>query len=337
VPLLKLVRKTTGVYRTEGVFNGFRVRHSLETKDRTVARARLQQYEAALLSGDVKLTKQPKSYAAKFKLVANKYLRSRATGKGDTTRRTVEHLVEHWGEWPIRQITLEDIEDYIYNTHTAKGHADSTIRRVMTTIQAVMNFGAKMDHNDYIKLDKPPEGDHATDTITDEQFEEILKHLQIDVARISIFLRYTGARPIEAVNLTYADVDFERNLVTLKSLKGRGGINKRQVPLHERARNCIPYSSPLPPPHAKVFHIAGMEIRNSDHMSKHWKVAREKVDMPQHIGMYALRHTFATELCRKGVPVKVVADLLGHKDLKMVVRYMNTTLDDHTKAIHALT
>ena len=52
--------------------------------------------------------------------------------------------------------------------------------------------------------------------------------------------------------------------------------------------------------------------------------------------MYALRHTFATNLCRKNVPVKVVADLLGHTDLKMVVRYMNTTLDDHIKAVAVL-
>jgi site-specific recombinase XerD len=52
--------------------------------------------------------------------------------------------------------------------------------------------------------------------------------------------------------------------------------------------------------------------------------------------MYALRHTFATTLARQGAPAKVIADLLGHTDLKMVMRYMNTTYDDHLKAIQMM-
>ena len=112
-------------------------------------------------------------------------------------------------------------------------------------------------------------------------------------------------------------------------------MRERTIPLHPKAREVIPYSNPLPV--TSVFTLNGRDIIDSNQLSKHWAAAREAVDdIPNEVGMYALRHTFATKLCRKNVPVKVVADLLGHTDLKMVVRYMNTTLDDQTAAVAAL-
>ena len=39
------------------------------------------------------------------------------------------------------------------------------------------------------------------------------------------------------------------------------------------------------------------------------------------IGWHALRHTFASHLVMRGVPIKVVQELMGHKDIKTTMRY----------------
>lgn len=295
----------------------------------------MTEYELGVVDGTVSLKGRGGPSQTKFRTVSLKYLRSRTTGSGRTTRNLVERLCDHFGDMLVSSITMEDIEDYVYDTHIAHNHSNGTIRRTMTTIQSIINFGAKMGHCNYIKLDKPPDNPHKTDTLTDEQFAEICAHMEPDFLRVCIFLRYTGARPIEAAELRYPDVDFDTNMVTLRSRKGKAGaVRERHVPLHDEAVKVIPRSDP--PPNTRVFTVSGREITDHYTLSKHWAKARSKTSIPEDIGMYSLRHTFATDLCRKGVPPKVVADLLGHTDLKMVVRYMNTTLDDHKKAIMAL-
>ena len=335
---LKLVKeKSNGMYRTEGAFQGMRIRHSLHTKDRSLAKQRLSEYELGILSGEVSLASKLKGSAAQttFSTVAKKYLRSRSTGSGKTTQQNVSRFIDEFGDVPIRSLTVEAIEDYIADYHIARGHSNGTIRRTLTSLQSIINFGAKLGHCDYIKLDKPADNPHRTDTLTDEEIDEIFEELHPDVRRFCTFLRYSGARPVEVINLQFTDLDWHRDLVTLHSKKGRGGgTRSRTIPLHPKAKMVIPWSEP--PQQTAVFTLNGRPIIDSNQLSKLWSKARKKTSIPEDIGMYALRHTFATNLCRKNVPVKVVADLLGHTDLKMVVRYMNTTLDDHIKAVAAL-
>jgi site-specific recombinase XerD len=45
-----------------------------------------------------------------------------------------------------------------------------------------------------------------------------------------------------------------------------------------------------------------------------------------------LRHTFATQLHRKGVGLKAIADLLGHASLDTSARYALVDLDELRRA-----
>jgi len=335
--LFSLVRRADreGVYYIDGSFAGVRVRRTLDTRDRVVAKERLAEFEEAVLSGRIDLKKPIGSRKTKFSTVAKNFLRSPRTGGSTTTKKLVNKLIEHFGDMQIKFITEGDIDDYIEEYHLVKGNSNSTIRRELNTLQSILNFAAARGERDYIKVDKPPEDAHKHDTLSDEEIENIFAHLHPDVHRLCVFLRYTGARPVEVCNLTYDDVDFENKKVILRSLKGRTGkVRERVIPLHPKALGAIPYSDPLPVGH--VFTINGLPVQSSTQLPQYWKNAR-KVAYPKSTkGMYALRHTFATTLAREGAPAKVIADLLGHTDLKMVMRYMNTTYEDHLKAINLM-
>lgn len=67
-------------------------------------------------------------------------------------------------------------------------------------------------------------------------------------------------------------------------------------------------------------------------LDNHIKVAGVK-----HIVMYGFRHSHATHLIRSGVPIKVVSQRLGHKDISTTINtYWHLLKDDEKKALEAI-
>ncbi len=54
------------------------------------------------------------------------------------------------------------------------------------------------------------------------------------------------------------------------------------------------------------------------------------------IGWHVLRHTFASHLAMKGVPIITIKDLLGHADIKMTMRYAHLSPNVKDEAVKLL-
>lgn len=335
MPLFKVKKRSGGkFYYAVGNWQGFRVRHSLGTADYVHAKELAAEYEAKVLAGHIKLGQKSIHGAQnKFRSVARRYLKSPHTGSSKSTQEYVMRLVDYFGDFQVNKIDLNDIEEYVEEKHVNKGNANSTIRRDLNQLQGVLNFAASLGLRDTIKLKKPREGKHKTDTLSQEEIDAIFPDLHPDIRRLCNFLLHTGARPIEAMRLTYDNVDFSNNTVVLGSYKGADGeLRERRVPLNDNALATIPRSDP--PPHTYPFLLEGRPFETNKQIGYHWRKVTDKLGITK--SPYALRHTFATRLARNGVPPKVIADLLGHSDLKMVMRYMNTTFEDHKAAVMSL-
>ena len=55
-----------------------------------------------------------------------------------------------------------------------------------------------------------------------------------------------------------------------------------------------------------------------------------------HVHLHMLRHTFATRLRDRGVPLDRIKELLGHKSMTMVLRYAKARPEQLEEAIEAL-
>jgi site-specific recombinase XerD len=55
-----------------------------------------------------------------------------------------------------------------------------------------------------------------------------------------------------------------------------------------------------------------------------------------HVRFHDLRHTFASHLVMGGVDIRTVQELLGHKDIRMTMRYSHLAPDHMKNAVRIL-
>ena len=325
------------IWQVTGTIKGVRVRESTGTKDRSIAETIRSEIEYEYLTGIRREGESRSTALQTFKAVAQLYTQSRNTGSSKTTNYTVNKLTAYFGDEPIHKIGLSEIETYVAVAHIKKNNSNNTIRRELGQLQAILNFGAELGLRESIKLRKPPEDQHRTRVMSEQEEQAIFQQLDASLNRLCTFLLNTGARPSEALRMTWKDVDTAHNQVKLWSKKGKSQKwTERTIPLNANALTAIRFARK----NSTQDHVFTM--RNGEAWTSHWELDKQwNRVVKQQVGItdlnpYDLRHTFATRLARSGAPVKVIADLLGHSDLRMVMRYMNTNSQDMRSAVDAL-
>jgi site-specific recombinase XerD len=148
-------------------------------------------------------------------------------------------------------------------------------------------------------------------------------NLKIRTALITIYA--AGLRVSEVVALTARDINSERMVIEVRQGKGR---KDRYVMLSEqllailrdywrRARPreyLFPGPDPLRPITARSLQRACREAANAAHLSLA-------------VTVHTLRHSFATHLLEQGVDIRVIQDLLGHRQITSTTRYTRVALN----------
>src|SRR5215213_11652246 len=123
-------------------------------------------------------------------------------------------------------------------------------------------------------------------------------------------------------SLCWKDINFELELITVTAYKGKGK-NKKQWPVPMPARLKkellkLQLQRKNNNPDALVFEDAKVNLR------KLWTAAYAEAKVPKGTRMfYSVRHNFGTEMANEGLPLPALANLLGHSDVKMTMRYYN--------------
>ncbi|WCG32970.1 site-specific integrase [Enterococcus dispar] len=146
----------------------------------------------------------------------------------------------------------------------------------------------------------------------------------------------TGARLGEILGITFSDVDFHEKFINIDKSwdykKHNGGSFKptkntasiRRVPVDQETLDILKmYFSWLNTNHVEtkeetIFNVAGSDIYNSTINAKLAKLLKELEIEP--ISIHKLRHTQASLLIAKDVPLQVIAKRLGHTDTNMIQR-----------------
>jgi integrase len=139
------------------------------------------------------------------------------------------------------------------------------------------------------------------------------------MAALIMFSAGTGLRPGESFALTWGDIDFTAERVSVsKAIGAKGEIKSpkngkaRKAPLLTLAREGLQLLD-RGDPHELVFTSNRDNALSRSTLAYRWHTVRGKADLDE-MRFYDLRHTFATHLLELGVYSYEVAEAMGHTD-----------------------
>ncbi|MGI0053610.1 MAG: site-specific tyrosine recombinase/integron integrase [Thermoplasmata archaeon] len=207
---------------------------------------------------------------------------------------------------PLEEVHARDVEGFreylVLRRHYSKNSLYTTVRGLSCLFRS---FGIEMDRG----LEPPRRPERLPHYLSEDETHrlfEVAKGSPRDYAVLHV-LGYGGLRVGELCALRLEEIEFDRNLLHVRSGKGD---KDREVLMEERThaaieryladRSLAGVESP------RLFPITPVTVERM--------VRRRAAEagIAQHVTPHVLRHTLATALLRRGCDIRYIQKLLGH-------------------------
>ena len=266
----------------------------------------------------------PKRVALLFRdFVEGAWKEAHFEGYKPSTRMGVRSLLDRqllpvFGAKPLDRIMPEQIGRWFHRfSRTAPGNAN----HALDLLRGILNFAIALGHldtNPARAVERNP-GQVLTRFLSRDEIARLHRVLdsqtrysrreQADAIRL---LLLTGCRRSEIVRLRWSEVDRDRLVLA------DGKTGPRIVPLNIQARHILERRPRGESPF--VFPSPRNPARPRSRNLPFWYRARQEAGI-EDVRLHDLRHTHASHAVMNGVPVPVVARLLGHADVRTTLRY----------------
>jgi len=254
---------------------------------------------------------------------AAKFLDSPALG--DATRRAYRFDVEEFCAWlgdrDLESVDVRTLVEYVGYLGTSRGGrgklAPASISRKLAAVRAFLKHALGVARVPEARLAprrprRLPETPKLRDV--DAELESLEGETPLALRnRALVELVYSaGLRSAEAVGLDLGDVDFEQELVHVRSGKGS---KDRVVPLGEEAAHWV----------ARYLHDARPSLARGANDALFLSARGKRLDTSTLRRLvphpHRLRHAFATHLLEGGADLRTIQELLGHSSLSTTQMY----------------
>jgi integrase len=309
----------------------------------TDARRWAQHTESSIREGRHFKTSESRKHT--LRELIDRYIKQVIPGKKDGEKQ--ESQLRWWknklGDFLLSDITpalIAEQRDLLLEGITNRGvkRSPSTVVRYLAVLSHSFTVAMKewgwVDDNPLRKLSKPKEPRGRIRFLDTSERERLLvackKSSNEFLYLIVVLALASGMRYSEIMNLTWSDIDFEKNRIILHETKNG---ESRVVPLvglsfellkkHERTRRL---DTTLLFPRQKSH-----KPQKPINLRATWEKALKEAEITN-FRFHDLRHSCASYLLMNGASLAEIAEVLGHKTLAMVKRYAHLS-EAHTSKI----
>ena len=292
----------------------------------------------------------------------------------DREVRTSNLINKYIGNYTFEQLSTPFIQTELINKLKDDNYSYSTIHKVYVLLNECLQYAVdtdKLDKNPCRLVKQPPKKMFEKKEIRWLSEDEIKLFKEQAVCKyktgndryiyglpISLII-YTGLRCGELAALKWSDIDFEnkkiyvrKNIVTVYDYEDTER-KTRKVNLQASTKTSEGRTIPLIKSAEDILNSIkskyqeinsdGFIINNSDKMvhvdtiSDSYTNIAKTAGIENPLGIHTLRHTFASLLIKKGVDIKIVSDILGHKDVSFTYNiYVHILEEQKTQAMSLL-
>ncbi len=324
----RLYRQTRdGIYYLETARNQ---RKSLRTTDPNTAQKLLERYlEAAKIKSIFRVPSPGKEPSKTLAAFLAEYLKEREQDHSPQTLRADALPLRLLGEVIGRSAPLNEIteETLLHFRDLCTLRKENPIKPVsmncyLRHIRAALNWARKKKYIQvtpaipFFRIKEKP----LPRFLQPEEIERIItKTQQIfpDFYPMLLFYLWTGTRRLEALSLHWTKISLEANN-PYAIVKGKGS-KERMIPLMPEIASIL---KNMQQPAGPIFR----QLDESTITHRFKKICRA-CDPPVNARLHDLRHTAATYMLSKGIPMKIVQEILGHQSITTTVNIYGGVLN----------
>lgn len=229
-------------------------------------------------------------------------------------KRYLNDVSKELGQTPLNKLTSISLQEFLNNVPKERKREKLYLFLKDALTKAMKN--KLISDNPFDAIDKPRHAKKESRSLThDEEIRFIEACQKNNQGNLFLLCLYQGLRLGEALALTYEDVDFKKNVITInKSIDSlentttpKTTASIRTIPLFNRSLTLLDKNGK-----GKIFRYKRKVYQNTmAQICKHLGL--------QGINIHALRHTFATRCSEAGVAAKTVQKWLGHSTIEMTL------------------
>lgn len=283
-----------------------------------------------------------------FETLYNKYLkfkenRVRASTFESQCNAIELHILPYFKNKVLSEITPSDIVEW-QNEVLSKGFSASHTRQINAYLKMIFKYAV-----DYLGLPQSPVKSQICrpergniDFWTPEEYKVFSAYIQDNIELYTAFeiLFYTGMRKGELLALTLNDIDFRQKTIDInKTLAYVNGTYVNQPPKTQKSRRTIDvpqfllteikdYTARLykPDPEHRLFN------RSRVWLGQAITHTCARIDLKP-IRVHDIRHSHASLLINLGANPLMIAERLGHEDVKVTMNTYSHLFKSHQKEI----
>ena len=242
----------------------------------------------------------------------------------------MKHNIKALGDLPVNKITRPLVNKMMdYHKEKLK-NSNAVINQKMGYLRVVLSEMEEDGFIEMIKMPKPrPTKNTKVHYLTKDMEKELLWYLtnieQRKARDIVVFLIDLGCRVNELLGLEKRFVDYENNQINFNERKNDKAV---AVPMTDRVQEVLePYYKSCNDTD-KLFNV------DYSWLNAIWQRARKDLGYAdkKFYTIHLCRHTCASRLVQRGVPILLVKDWLGHEDIENTMIYAHLA----PKALHSV-
>lgn len=228
------------------------------------------------------------------------------------------YILPRLGSYKVAGVTFEDCDRLHQSMRAKPVQANRVLTGLKAAFKLAMRLGWRADNPAaYVaRFPEQPRERYLTDQEYPRLFEALAKTKHQTAADIVRLLLLTGARRREVTGMRWVDVNLEGRVWSKPTTK----TGPHRVPLSAPAAAVIARQ-----PRVSAYVFVTRTGRPFHDPKREWQAIRETAGIDD-VRLHDLRHSSASLLASDGESLKIIGQLLGHRDVGSTNRYSHIDL-----------